>query len=270
MAEVSAAPSLWGKMAEGHCRYFGYLPRFLAPTRTYERLSRLLFSHCLSLKFVGEASTSSGQATSAVSCRGTDSRPSNIKPTKSTTGLNNKRLINDSDENDEYSPGIKRTALNSSTDQDRRLACPYFKKDPGKWAAKRVCAGPGWQSSHRVKYCTSSPPLMPAADIHREHLFRRHALPIQCPRCATSFENDNELRGHLMQEERCEARPDNTSYTEGFNEDQRKRLRTRTKTSGTSEEAKWRDMYLILFPDEDEKNIPSPCESSTASFGNLR
>ena len=34
---------------------------------------------------------------------------------------------------------------------DRRLACPYFKREPRKHRKHRSCAGPGWTTVHRVK-----------------------------------------------------------------------------------------------------------------------
>jgi hypothetical protein len=33
----------------------------------------------------------------------------------------------------------------------RRLACPYFKRDPVKYQEERSCVGPGWKRVHRIK-----------------------------------------------------------------------------------------------------------------------
>ena len=46
---------------------------------------------------------------------------------------------------------------------------------------------------------------------------------------------------------------------EGCTEEQLRLLKTRPKLSGgTTEEDRWRDMYMIIFPDT--KTVPSPCE----------
>lgn len=34
----------------------------------------------------------------------------------------------------------------------RRLACPYFKRNPQKYQQERSCSGPGWNTVHRIKY----------------------------------------------------------------------------------------------------------------------
>jgi hypothetical protein len=34
----------------------------------------------------------------------------------------------------------------------RRLACPYYKKNRGRFQPSRACAGPGWLTVHRLKY----------------------------------------------------------------------------------------------------------------------
>lgn len=48
---------------------------------------------------------------------------------------------------------------------------------------------------------------------------------------------------------------------EGFNKDQEKKLRSRKKaTADTTDEDKWREIYMILFPDDDLASIPTPCK----------
>lgn len=49
---------------------------------------------------------------------------------------------------------------------------------------------------------------------------------------------------------------------EGFTKDQEKRLRSRKKThTDMTDEDKWREIYTILFPDDDPGAIPSPRKS---------
>ncbi|KAK0627957.1 hypothetical protein B0T14DRAFT_146593 [Immersiella caudata] len=127
----------------------------------------------------------------------------------------------------------------------KKFACPYFKRNRAKYSKWTSCPGPGWDEVHRVK----------------THLYRRHALPIQCPRCWGVFKSDELLRSHLQQNPPC-LMAENRAPVEGFTKDQEKRLRSRKKAQAdTTDEDKWREIYIILFPDDDESSIPSPCKT---------
>jgi hypothetical protein len=160
-----------------------------------------------------------------------------------------------------------------------KFACPYFKRNPKKYRKWTSCPGPGWNEVHRVKYVSfeSCPlfllsypfpmsALFSTDTLCRTHLYRRHQLPIQCPRCWTVFKTDDQRQLHLQQEPPCAVQP-NQMLHEGFTKDQEKRLRSRKKTQAdTIDEAKWREIYMILFPDDDLGAIPSPCECNTNLF----
>ena len=76
------------------------------------------------------------------------------------------------------------------------------------------------------------------------------------------FKTDELLRAHLQQNPPCTS-AENKTLVEGFTKDQEKRLRSRKKAQAdTTDEDKWREIYTILFPDDDEQSIPSPCKSS--------
>ena len=51
----------------------------------------------------------------------------------------------------------QKTNVPAANDKPRKLACPYYKRNPGLHQKYRSCAGPGWSSCHRVKY--DCPPL---------------------------------------------------------------------------------------------------------------
>ncbi|KAK2730011.1 hypothetical protein CKAH01_09920 [Colletotrichum kahawae] len=132
----------------------------------------------------------------------------------------------------------KRPRLGSSSPEVSRLACPYFKKTPQRYCTSkwRSCPGPGWETVHRVK-C--------------------HMLPIICPRCQIIFGTDEERNEHLLMDDICpkKSRPD----LDGIDSKQEKLLRSRKKGSKNMSEAdKWRDVYLILFPNIGPEDIPSP------------
>jgi hypothetical protein len=97
------------------------------------------------------------------------------------------------------------------------------------------------------------------APIRREHLYRNHALPVFCRRCYTIFKTDSLLDDHLRVINPCGMRP--REKIEGFDKLQHERLRSRKKSpTESSEEDKWRDVYRILFPFDDESIMPSPCQ----------
>lgn len=51
---------------------------------------------------------------------------------------------------------------------------------------------------------------------------------------------------------------DGSAAGEGFDKEQAKELKKRRRTPAREVE-KWRDMYRILFPDDAESAMPSPC-----------
>ncbi|KAH6655829.1 hypothetical protein BKA67DRAFT_250466 [Truncatella angustata] len=124
----------------------------------------------------------------------------------------------------------------------KRLACPYFKKDPNRFQTWRSCPGPGWETVHRLK----------------EHLDRNHALPIRCLRCFAHFDTERNRDAHMRSTEPCEIR-EQPPHTNGFDASQRLDLKSRPKGyTKMSEPQKWRRVFLILFPKTNETEIPSP------------
>ena len=92
----------------------------------------------------------------------------------------------------------------------------------------------------------------------REHLYRRHALPIQCRRCFEAFKTEDLLDQHHQLPDPCQRQPPPDS--EGFDKAQEKRLKNRKRKPGVeTEEEKWREVYKILFPADDVAAMPSPC-----------
>lgn len=48
---------------------------------------------------------------------------------------------------------------------------------------------------------------------------------------------------------------------DGIDHDQLARLKSRKHTPGVrTEEERWRKMYMIIFPNDDAAEMPSPCE----------
>lgn len=141
----------------------------------------------------------------------------------------------------------------------RRFACPYQKRWLDVQPEHQACVFPGFPTIHRVKYaaqlglCSETN----TSDISREHLFRAHAILVQCHNCYQRFDDDAALTQHLSPPSQCpgSGQPSRFAFTIA----QERRLRQRVR--GISDEQKWRNIYQILFEGDAEAlaNIPSPC-----------
>lgn len=137
----------------------------------------------------------------------------------------------------------------NSKDRDvkgRKLACPYFKHNPRTEGRPVACLHPGFTNVARLK----------------EHLYRIHILPIECPRCYERFDSEQERTEHLSKTERCMEQPQKDEV-EGFDKEQELKLRSKKRSKGDGgdkfgQEEKWRGIFMILFPHVPEQKIPSP------------
>ncbi|KAI1379682.1 hypothetical protein F4677DRAFT_441889 [Hypoxylon crocopeplum] len=159
---------------------------------------------------------------------------------------------NDQEEDDERQQPkrIKSAADKDGLNPARKLACPYYQRNRHRRHAnvnlpRGACYGPGFLSVHRVK----------------EHLYRAHRLPLCCPRCDATFDSDVSLEMHARQDPPCEIvtkRP-----REGINSTTEKLLRSRNKEfNGKTEEEKWKHVYIVLFPADNPRDLPSPYHES--------
>jgi hypothetical protein len=130
-----------------------------------------------------------------------------------------------------------------------RFACPYYKRNPRRHQTFTSCRDPGFTTVSRLK----------------EHLYRRHLLPIQCNRCCSIFENESQLREHQRDPRGCEIQEQ--MPLEGFDKAQERKLKSKKRSLGSqTEEDKWKSVYRILFPDDADDDMPSPyCEYITRS-----
>ncbi|KAI0882634.1 uncharacterized protein GGS22DRAFT_191224 [Annulohypoxylon maeteangense] len=153
------------------------------------------------------------------------------------------------DEGDPNRGGSKR-AKKEEAEAEKKFACPFYKHDPRAHNKHRSCAGPGWPSLHRVK----------------EHLYRAHRLPKHtCPRCNEPFEDAKDLSEHLRAEELCE-KLDIVPALQGIDEATEAKLKVRKKNGlGMTDEQRWCEIYMILFPKANPNAMPTPyCDSNDA------
>ncbi|KAF1994367.1 hypothetical protein P154DRAFT_447722 [Amniculicola lignicola CBS 123094] len=124
-----------------------------------------------------------------------------------------------------------------------RFACPFYKRNPRRHLTFTSCRDPGFTTVARLK----------------EHLYRRHLLPIQCNRCCATFSTEPLLREHQRDARGCEIREQ--APLEGFNKDQERKLKSKRRSPVVqTEEDKWKRVYHILFPDDPAEAMPSPLD----------
>lgn len=134
----------------------------------------------------------------------------------------------------------------------RRFSCPFMKRYPQRPPKCAACVYPGFSTTHRVK----------------EHLYRNHIRPctIRCPRCYESFDDEALLRAHVTATQRCPEGKE-PPKDEGLSQEQERSLRSKRRLGReSSEEARWRQIFQICFPEVLEVDIPSPCKWIFSEF----
>jgi len=82
--------------------------------------------------------------------------------------------------------------------------------------------------------------------------------PIQCPRCWQAMDNSDRLESHLQASPVCDIKE--KIMIEGFDKKQEEKLKSRKRNhQNQTEEQRWKELYNILFPEDNEQDIPSPC-----------
>lgn len=149
-------------------------------------------------------------------------------------------------------------ASGKNTSLELRFACPYYKRNPGRHQTFTSCRDPGFITVARLK----------------EHLYRRHLLPISCHRCCSTFANEPLLREHQRDPLGCEIQEQ--IPLEGFDKDQERKLKSKKRSLvHQTEEEKWKCVYNILFPDDNVIDMPSPyieyqaCNPTTSQSSNI-
>ncbi|KAI0847110.1 heterokaryon incompatibility protein-domain-containing protein [Daldinia vernicosa] len=139
----------------------------------------------------------------------------------------------------------KKSKGNDVDDIKKLLACPFHQRDPHKLSINRSCNGPGWASIARLK----------------EHLYRVHFVH-RCRRCKSRFDTAARLDSHYEDLAPCTVSSTPPDPMEGFNEHQRESLKCRRVQD-------WKKIYQILFPDDDERTIPSQHYASVITIADI-
>lgn len=154
-----------------------------------------------------------------------------------------------------------KTVSFSSSDEKPKLACPYYKRNPEIHKIKVSCAESGYPDIHRLKYVSKSlcEGDNPANQFPRQHLERVHRLSPHCQRCYAHFDSEREVENHLQAEKACqrsEPPEDSKRYSKT-----KEALLNKKAHRGETDAEKWKEIYMILFPRDDECSIPDPCKS---------
>lgn len=193
-------------------------------------------------------STASGGIGSQGSGGNGQSERSSRRPKRQLDGGDLNNSLSGGDENGRDKGGNKRAK--KDPEAGRKFACPFYKHDPRTHRKERTCCGPGWDSIHRLK----------------EHLYRKHRLPKHaCPRCGESFGGANGLTAHLRADITCKTV--DIGPVDGIDEEMESKLKVRKTQSGLTEEERWLEIYLILFPKANREKIPSPYYDGTDGLG---
>lgn len=95
--------------------------------------------------------------------------------------------------------------------------------------------------------------------VHRQHIVKQHKRDdpsaFVCDRCNRDFHTRKELRDHqrLPKEEMCDILDhDPESGVDGTTSI---KLLSRKRASGASPEAQWKEIWNILFPDDEDHQI---------------
>ncbi|OJD31276.1 uncharacterized protein BKCO1_5000034 [Diplodia corticola] len=152
---------------------------------------------------------------------------------------------NDSDNEDKRrrAPKPRRSPSPHNGHRHLRIACPYFKRNPYGTPKADACFHTGFREIAKLK----------------EHLDRVHDGSIQCPRCFKLFKKQDEVAAHLRVagEEMC-VQVQEQPHKDVFNASQASELKVKGRMRGHSIEEKWRTIWRILFPSDQEHTIPSP------------
>ncbi|KAK7416737.1 hypothetical protein QQX98_005063 [Neonectria punicea] len=156
------------------------------------------------------------------------------------------------DDGDEFSDGegsgylpTKRARPNPREDENLRLSCPFRKRNPHRFNVR----------DHHSCAMTYFPKF---AEL-RQHIVKQHKrddpTAFVCDRCNRDFATGKELRDHrrLPKELICDITDHDVES--GIDSTTATKLLSRKRASGASPEIQWREIWTILFPDDEDRNI---------------
>jgi hypothetical protein len=174
-----------------------------------------------------------------------------VSPDDSQRGGKRKKLGKGDQDGDDYSDGegvgsfAKRARPNPREEENLRLSCPFRKRNPHRFNVR----------DHHSCAMTYFPKF---AEL-RQHIVKQHKRDdpsaFVCDRCNRDFHTRKELRDHqrLPKEQMCDISDHDPES--GIDGPTANKLLSRKRASGTSAQVQWREIWNIVFPDDDDLAI---------------
>ncbi|KAF5006680.1 hypothetical protein FDECE_6972 [Fusarium decemcellulare] len=195
---------------------------------------------------------SDGQLSHTLSTSSSSSTPSQEGLGGDRRGGKRKKQGRREDEGDEFSDGegsgylpTKRARPNPKEDENLRLSCPFRKRNPHRFNVR----------DHHSCAMTYFPKF---AEL-RQHIVKQHKRDdpssYVCDRCNRDFPTRKELRDHqrLPKELMCDIADHDAES--GIDPSTATKLLSRKRASGTSPEVQWKEIWNIVFPDDDDSDV---------------
>ncbi|EWZ40671.1 hypothetical protein FOZG_09314 [Fusarium oxysporum Fo47] len=196
-------------------------------------------------------SASDGQLSHTMSTSSSSSTPSQ-DANGDRRGGKRKKQGRREDDGDEFSDGegsgylpTKRSRPNPKEDENLRLSCPFRKRNPHRFNVR----------DHHSCAMTYFPKF---AEL-RQHIVKQHKRDdpsaFVCDRCSRDFPTRKELRDHqrLPKEYMCDIA--DADAESGIDPQTATKLLSRKRASGTSPEVQWKEIWNIVFPDDDDSDV---------------
>ncbi|KAF4122213.1 hypothetical protein GMORB2_7806 [Geosmithia morbida] len=152
-----------------------------------------------------------------------------------------------SDEDEKAAVPAKRQRPSPKDEENLRLSCPYRKRNPSRFNVR----------DHHSCAMTYFPKF---AEL-RQHIVKQHKRDdpsaFVCGRCNRDFATRKELREHqrLPRDQMCEIADHDAES--GIDASTSVKLLSRKRASGTSVEVQWREVWNIVFPDDNDHDVPT-------------
>ncbi|EWZ81955.1 hypothetical protein FOWG_14371 [Fusarium oxysporum f. sp. lycopersici MN25] len=196
-------------------------------------------------------SASDGQLSHTMSTSSSSSTPSQ-DANGDRRGGKRKKQGRREDDGEEFSDGegsgylpTKRSRPNPKEDENLRLSCPFRKRNPHRFNVR----------DHHSCAMTYFPKF---AEL-RQHIVKQHKRDdpsaFVCDRCSRDFPTRKELRDHqrLPKEYMCDIA--DADAESGIDPQTATKLLSRKRASGTSPEVQWKEIWNIVFPDDDDSDV---------------
>lgn len=141
-------------------------------SHSYQRRALLdrLMEYCYAIlanndtEVKGDASTSYAQSSTCSPSQGSAGQNTETPGQYSSHGRSNKKRSShkesdaSGDSEDDGDKGLGSKRVKTEENMGKRLACPFFKRNPQRYLEERSCVGPGWRTVHRLKWVDTSIP----------------------------------------------------------------------------------------------------------------